>query len=197
MCARCLRNVDASSSIPEDDDSSMLEALMNESQYRSSFYMEVQVSRLKTMLVRHLGFLSLEQCYFWTRTPLFCLRWSLCLGLVRVHAFTSSSPFLFFVFMCIFVTHFLAGFVKATVLFYGLVFLVYETNCTYCVTRTKPRTKMCWGFVCARAVHVLAAVFVCFPRTDPWRTYSVGICLTHGYRPQRLYYQYLLTCAST
>ncbi|XP_049823127.1 cerebellar degeneration-related protein 2-like isoform X3 [Aethina tumida] len=44
MCARCLRNVDASSSIPEDDDSSMLEALMNESQYRSSFYMEVQGS---------------------------------------------------------------------------------------------------------------------------------------------------------
>ncbi|CAH0555206.1 unnamed protein product [Brassicogethes aeneus] len=48
MCARCLRSVDGNGSeIPDEDDSSMLDELMNSSstpQHRSSFTMEVQSS---------------------------------------------------------------------------------------------------------------------------------------------------------
>lgn len=63
MCSRCLRNVSASDSeVPGDDDNSILDELMT-STHRSSFSMDVQVSR-QNMLVRHLGFLSLSQCFF-------------------------------------------------------------------------------------------------------------------------------------
>lgn len=63
MCSRCLRNVDRSGDDfslilgdePEDDDSSMLDAIYNDSstQHRSSFAMDVQVSYITIFGVFH------------------------------------------------------------------------------------------------------------------------------------------------
>ncbi|KYB25163.1 Cerebellar degeneration-related protein 2-like Protein [Tribolium castaneum] len=61
MCSRCLRNIDRGSDVAEDDDSSILDNLMNSPQHhRSSFSLDVQV---RPEIVRALGFLSLSQCF--------------------------------------------------------------------------------------------------------------------------------------
>lgn len=73
MCSRCLRNVDRSGDDfslslcdePEDDDSSMLDALCNDSstQHRTSFAMEVQVSNTVSFLVYALVVTCVTVCF--------------------------------------------------------------------------------------------------------------------------------------